>query len=352
MPLIAYIQKRFNSKSRWMIDTANQILAEYARDGYDLTLRQLYYQFVARDLIPNNAQSYKRLGQCINDARMAGEIDWGHIVDRTRPVYAITHFESPADAVQRAAESYARDLWEAQPYYIEVWVEKDALMGIIARTCDAYDIPYCSCRGFTSQSAGWRAAMRLRHRVAEGKKPVILHFADHDPSGVDMTRDIIDRMKVFGLEMDLVQRVALTMKQVKKYKPPPNFAKTTDSRTPKYKKKYGNKCWELDALDPKTLDALIRNEIDKRLDIKAWKKETKRAERERAELIRAAENWPGGIQKSHWVYSGKKRLGQEFLINGDWYFIFYDQRKNPKGLRCGRFMPDRSKGEKFTYKEE
>ncbi|MDX1409295.1 MAG: hypothetical protein R3330_14210, partial [Saprospiraceae bacterium] len=197
MARVAYIQKNFTDDTLAVIAQAVQICDDYARQGYDLTLRQLYYQFVARDLIPNNQRSYKRLGSIINDARMAGYLDWDYIVDRTRNLEDPQKWESPAQIVQAAANSYYIDRWRGQTYRPEVWVEKDALGGVIERACDRHRVPWFSCRGYTSQSEMWGAAQRLRGYIYQGQIPIILHLGDHDPSGIDMTRDIEARLTDF-----------------------------------------------------------------------------------------------------------------------------------------------------------
>jgi hypothetical protein len=84
MPIIKYKDFNFRSASLSVIELANSIIAEYQAQGYDLTLRQLYYQFVARGIIPNSDAEYKKLGSVINDGRLAGLIDWDSITDRTR----------------------------------------------------------------------------------------------------------------------------------------------------------------------------------------------------------------------------------------------------------------------------
>lgn len=127
---IAYTKTKFSQGSLRLIQHANTILAEYQRRGITVTLRQLYYQFVARDIIPNSQREYKRLGSIINDARLAGLIDWDFMHDRTRNLNALSHWASPGDMVNTAAASYHRDLWEGQPKYVEVWVEKDALLSV------------------------------------------------------------------------------------------------------------------------------------------------------------------------------------------------------------------------------
>ena len=92
-----------------------------------MTLRQLYYQFVARDLIENSQRSYKRLGKVISNARMAGLIDWEAIVDRTRNLRTNPHWSSVSSVLNAAANSYRLNLWEAQQCAVEVWIEKEAL---------------------------------------------------------------------------------------------------------------------------------------------------------------------------------------------------------------------------------
>ena len=163
------------------------------------------------------------------DGRLAGLIDWNRIVDRTRNLEGNSHWGNPGEIMRSAAHSFRLDKWANQPYRVECWIEKDALRGVIAGVCNELDIPHFSCRGYTSISEMWVAARRLQHWIARGQTPVILHLGDHDPSGVDMTRDIFDRLQTFmgGAE---VKRLALNWDQVEMYNPPPNPAKLTDSR--------------------------------------------------------------------------------------------------------------------------
>ncbi len=291
MPKILYIPKNFRGKSKVMIARANKIIEEYNAQGFTLTLRQLYYQFVARDFIPNTVKSYKMLGTVINDARLAGLIDWNAIEDRTRNVRSLSHWTDPADIVRACASQFHVDLWATQPHRVEVWIEKDALVGVIEGACEEYDVPFFSCRGYVSQSEMWGAAMRAVKR-AERTRPttrdsalrslgiaerdpqrtIVLHFGDHDPSGIDMTRDITDRINMFCARHGYpgifeMRRLALNMDQVQQYEPPPNPAKITDSRFNAYQEVHGDESWELDALEPSVLDTLIRDEIVSLLDM-------------------------------------------------------------------------------------
>jgi len=310
MPKICYVPKKFKPETVDMIDQANEIIEDYQAQGYDLTLRQLYYQFVARDMFPDDRRwrwtgsrwvrdlngtknadpNYKWLGSIINDGRLAGLIDWECITDRTRNLRRNSHWESPEEIIYTAAKGYRKDLWENQAYRPEVYIEKDALVGVIEGVCEELDVPYFSCRGYTSQSEMWAAARRIEGYFNDGYEPVIFHLGDHDPSGIDMTRDITDRMELFMGGVD-VQRLALNMDQVQQYDPPPNPAKITDSRAVKYIDLYGNESWELDALDPTTLSNLVRNAILGIRDEGKYQESVDEQENERGLLNQAALNW-------------------------------------------------------------
>ena len=269
----AFIDKNFKPASLLIIQQANDIIAEYQAAGYTLTLRQLYYQFVARDLIENSQRSYKRLGSVINDGRMAGYIDWNAIEDRTRNLERNYHADDPADAIDGLLRYYGIDMWSNQPNRVEVWIEKEALIGVIEGVCTELDVPYFACRGYVSQSEQYRAGLRARSFYnRQSQDTVILHFGDHDPSGMDMTRDNDDRLRTFAgyRGAPKVVRVALNMDQIDEYNPPPNPAKVTDSRFEQYRRDYGDESWELDALEPSVIDGLIRQHVDAWRDEAAW----------------------------------------------------------------------------------
>jgi len=290
VPRITYTPKRFSTEHREIIDNADRICREYRAQGLDLTLRQLYYQFVSRDLIPNTLQSYKRLGSVISDARLAGQIDWYHVVDRTRNLAGRSHWTDPAQVVRATQHSYLTDRWANQPYRLEVWVEKDALSGVINRPCHEADVDYFACKGYTSQSEMWAAAQRLIRYETKGQMTRIVHLGDHDPSGIDMTRDIQDRLMTFGSDVD-VKRVALNMDQVDLYGPPPNPAKITDSRAADYIDRFGHESWELDALEPTVMGDLVRAEVAEVIDQEQWDADTAEMERERGHLVAVSDHW-------------------------------------------------------------
>lgn len=289
-----YVEHRFNGASLAIIAHANKILAEYVANGYAMTLRQLYYQFVARDLIPNTPRSYKNLGQTINDARLAGLIDWAAIEDRTRNSKRVSMWDSTADIIEIAADQFLMNPWKDQKYAVEIWVEKEALSAVVERAANEWRVPYLCCRGYTSQSEVRSAALRLLGHIDDGKTPVIIHLGDHDPSGMDMSRDIEDRLAVFmeGLDDHLeFRRIALNMDQVKQYNPPPNPAKITDSRYAGYRSRFGNNSWELDALEPQVIHELINSHIKKLVDKRKWNVVTKIETMERSSLKKVAARW-------------------------------------------------------------
>lgn len=288
----AYCNLNLRGKTLATIRTANVIIEEFDEKGFDLTLRQLYYQFVARDIIPNRLQEYKKLGTAINNGRLAGLIDWGSIVDRTRQYLVNAHWDSPIDIIEDSASQYAIDTRANQSDYIEVWVEKDALVGVIEAVCDPLDVGYLSCRGFVSQSAMWRASIRLKNKERSGKDTTILHLGDHDPSGIDMTRDIQDRLRMFGSDVR-VERIALNMDQVEKYNPPPNYAKPTDSRYVSYRDLYGDDSWELDALDPQIISELITKNVLLLTEQSKREALITRQEEDRLSIQEIADNWEG-----------------------------------------------------------
>lgn len=268
-------------------EKANEIITLYAGQGYTLSLRQLYYQFVARDLIENKDQSYKRLGDIIADARKAGLISWTAIEDRGRGIKPWLIEEDEQEVLNGIERQFALDYWERQNTYVEVWVEKDALSSVIERPCRRYRAPYMPCKGYLSASEAWRSGQRFRKAYEDGRRCVLIHLGDHDPSGIDMTRDNGDRVTVFSHHSEVeVRRIALNMDQIEEFNPPPNPAKVTDSRAADYIERFGDTSWELDALEPSELDRLISNELLSLIDPDIWE-DTEREEEERRQVLAA-----------------------------------------------------------------
>ena len=311
-----FVSKNFASKTLAVIEYANEIFDDLAR--YQLTLRQLYYQFVGRDLFPDdrwwfwvestrrwirdpthdNAAStknadpnYKWLGGIINDARLAGLVDWDRMEDRMRIVQRVNMWDSIHEVIEASANQYKEDPWLNQEYRPEVWIEKDALVGVIEGVCREHRVPWFACRGYTSQSAAYEAGKRFADHWRNGFIPIIFHLGDHDPSGIDMTRDNGDRLSMFAGDGVEVRRLALNWDQIEEYDPPPNPAKMTDSRFQKYVDRYGNESWELDALDPAVIEELVKDELDTVIDREQWDSDMEDEEENRDILISVSDRW-------------------------------------------------------------
>lgn len=287
---IAYETRSFQNKSQRLIEIANGIIGEYQSGGYDLTLRQLFYQFVSRAIIPNTESEYSKLGVLVSNARLAGLISWHAIVDRTRTARANSHFSDPGDILAAAAEQYRIDTRAGQDVYLEVWVEKESLLGVIEPTCQELDVRCMACKGYLSQSAVWEAAQRIIEANNAGQKAVLIYFGDHDPSGLDMGRFIQQRLTLFGADVQ-VDRKALNMNQVEQYDPPPNPAKETDKRYATYATEYGRQCWELDALEPSVIVELIRDAVADYTDERQQQKLIDLETEHKTSLVYISEHW-------------------------------------------------------------
>jgi hypothetical protein len=258
-----YKSFNFRGDSLAKIELANSIIASYQAQGFRLTLRQLYYQFVTRNALPNREKSYDSLGRLVSDARLAGLIDWDAIEDRVRVPRLPTEFSDIKGLIDVALQSYRLPRWKGQYHYIELWVEKDALSGVLAPLTAKYHITLMVNRGYSSQSAMYEAGLRFGQHL--DKICNLFYLGDHDPSGEDMVRDVEDRLTMFGADLT-VKKIALTMDQVRQYNPPPNPAKQTDTRASAYIAKYGLSSWEVDALPPDVLHQLVEEAILEVLD--------------------------------------------------------------------------------------
>ncbi len=297
MPHIQYEEYNPRPETLEIIEWAERTAQNYKDRGLSLTLRQLYYQGVSQNLFPNSEASYNRLGYIVDKGRLAGLIDWALLVDRTRNAGGTSWFghqmpEIP-DLIQDATQYRTLDLWRGQDVRLEVWVEKQALEQVAQRAAGRYRVPYLACKGYMSQSEMWEAGhRRLKRYIQHGYRPIILHIGDHDPSGIDMSRDIEDRLTTFAEGRVELRRLALNMDQIDQYNPPPNPAKQTDSRFKSYKEIYGGESWELDALRPEILIELITGEIESLLDRDLFDARLKEEAEARAEMQQISDRWP------------------------------------------------------------
>lgn len=294
MSIHFYKEKTFKAESHILIQRMNEVIATWQAEGYTLTVRQLYYQMVARAIIENTEQSYKKICNLVNDARLAGLMRWDAIEDRTREFITRSNWGSPQDILAGCVRSYHMDMWDNQATRVFVIVEKEALVGILQDTCHQYDVPLLAARGYPSGTVLREfARSMLMPALNAGQYVQIFHLGDHDPSGIDMTRDLEERLNLFcetdyyGTDITL-DRIALTMDQIDDQRPPPNPAKSTDARFKEYRRKFGNSSWELDALSPNFMNELLRSEIDQHIDDNQWAKTSDLIANAKAEIARVA----------------------------------------------------------------
>lgn len=254
---------RFTQAVKTRIELANSVLAEYAQAGYRLTIRQLYYQLVARGYIENNQRSYKRIVSTLTKARMAGLVDWDAIEDRTRHTMRPSEWNNHIEIMEAVASQFRLPRWNGQKHHVEIMIEKEALAGVFSPLVRKYHVNITANRGYSSASEMYRHAQRIRRLQKWYKKEVhILYFGDHDPSGMDMDRDIAERLLLLSWGTPFTfERLALTMGQIEEYDPPPNPAKLSDSRVMGYIDEFGYDSWELDALEPQTLSKLVEDAV-------------------------------------------------------------------------------------------
>ena len=260
----------------------NEIIEQYRKQGYRLTLRQLYYQLVSRDIIPNKVSEYAKLSGLLVKGRMAGEVDWDGIEDRLRIPKLPYWVTGITDAISDTIEQYRLDRMNGQYCYIEIWCEKDALSNVLYRVTAKYHIRLMVNRGYSSCTAMHDAYERFVQQ--KGKELYILYLGDHDPSGLDMIRDVIDREYEFGISPK-VRHLAITKPQIEKFNPPPNPTKFSDPRGTGYAKEHGDACWEVDALPPEELHKILRTAVEDIIDMERFEKVVQQENDDKEELI-------------------------------------------------------------------
>lgn len=315
--------------NRQLIRRCDEILTQYWRggEGFALTLRQLFYKLVVENAVANTPKAYESLGDVMTDARYAGMIDWDHIIDRSRGMIDWVYHDGEQAAIGALARELNINKWETQPFRVEIWLEKDAAIGTIESVATELRVPYGTTRGYQSTSGAKQGGERLIRHINRGTKILALHIADHDPSGWDMTRDLDERLRRF-LDVDYalahrdadpslsmedamvlgreqvkdqleIRRIALNRDQVtnlglEEISQP---VKPKDTRTPEYVKRFGRRCWELDALEPDHLAGLIRRHVLGVRDQAAWAATGARERQARANLALVRDSWPSVIDR-------------------------------------------------------
>lgn len=272
-------------KYKELIPIVNEILDQY---DFALTVRQIYYRLISDpySLFENTRSNYTGFDRILTKAREDNEIDWTKIEDRTRQSIGgegNIDNETPEEflrayiyTLKSCWNYYDKKKWTRQQNFIEVWVEKDALSSLISQACKKYRVLVFPSRGFSSFTKVKEGIERLYQNseiIADpitNKPTYVLHLADHDPSGLNMTRDLENRFSKYEADFIQVERIGLNIDQVRQFNLRPNPVKKADSRSAEYVQTFGNDCWELDALPPDELQKLIVKEIEKYIDSEAW----------------------------------------------------------------------------------
>ncbi len=260
------------------LEVAREVLAE----EHPMTVRQVYYQLVSRQVIENSRSAYQAVSTLLVDARKAGLIPWEWLEDRTRRPRGASAWDGLADFAVTVRGAYRRDVWVEQPVYIECWLEKDALSGIFEEALHPYGVTLNVGRGFDGWDSIRNAALRYRAK----RNVTVLYFGDFDPSGEDMARSLRERLSFFQTSPEIV-KCALTKEDISRYRLPPALAKKTDTRAARFIEKHGDVSVELDALPTSVLRERLIEEVESRMDLDALDEVRDREERERERLIQA-----------------------------------------------------------------
>ncbi len=249
-----------HQKTLDILETTLDVLA----DHHPMTVRQVYYQLVSRQVIENNRSQYQAVSNILVDARKDGTIPWEWIEDRLRRPRRVSMWDDLGVFTQTVLAAYRRNVWGTQPDYVECWLEKDALSGIFEDAVRPYGVTLNVGRGYD----GWDSLHHAAERYADWDFTTVLYFGDFDPSGEDMVRSLGERLAFFGVEPEII-KCALTREDITRYNLPPDFTKTTDSRAAAFIAKHGDICVELDALPPDVLRDRVIEAVEARMDLEA-----------------------------------------------------------------------------------
>lgn len=237
---------------------------EVVEAGQPMTVRQVFYQLVTMGVIDKTENEYtSTVGRLLTNMRMAKELPFDWIADNTRWMRKPRTHSSLRSMLDLTRATYRRALWDNQDAYVEVWLEKDALAGVVYEITYEWDVPLMVTRGYASLSFLSDAAATID---AERKPAYLYYFGDWDPSGVDIPRVVEARLTELAPDADITfERVAVVPEQTERWGLPTRPTKKTDTRTKTFK----GASVELDAIPPETLRSLVRGCIEPHVDAKA-----------------------------------------------------------------------------------
>ena len=252
-----------------------------------MTVRQMFYQIETRGLVTKTEQGYRQVAYQLLTMRRLGIIPYHFIADNTRWQRKPKTYASLADYLRRMQEDYRRSLWAEQAAYVEIWIEKDALAGVVSEVTRRWDVPLMVTRGFPSDSFVYEAAQNIREM---GKTAYLYYFGDFDPSGVCISNNLQQKLYQWVGGNAIFERVAVIAEQVKSLRLPTRPTKRTDTRA----KTWQGESVELDAIPPNKLREMVEDCILQHIDTEAVRKIERIEELEKQTLAAAFE----GIQIS------------------------------------------------------
>lgn len=269
-------------RTKAAISQLKDALYEVIEQYRPMTVRQVYYQAVTRALIDKTETAYKNVVcRLLADMRRDEHLPYDWIADNTRWMRKPNTYSGLAAMLDNAQQTYRRAIWDEQDCYVEVWLEKEALAGVLLDVTAEWDVPLMVTRGYPSLSFIHSAAEVIRNQ----DKPVYLYyFGDHDPSGVDIPRTVEEGIRELAPDVDLhFERVAVTVEQIDEYQLPTRPTKKTDSRS----KSFEGESVEVDAIEPDQLRELCEQIIVQHVDQNVLKrmKTVEEAERDTLALL-------------------------------------------------------------------
>ena len=274
------------------IDHIKLCIYQLCREMQPMTVRQLFYQLTTLGVINKTEAEYKQtVCRLTANMRFAGELPWHWLADNTRWIRKPMTYGGLDDCLEQAQRAYRRSLWDpnTNDQYVEVWLEKDALSGVLYEVTREYDVPLMVTRGYPSLSYLHSAAATIQQELEErwGGEATIYYFGDFDPSGLDISRNTEKRLQEF-VDSDALafKRVAVNEDQIAELLLPTRPTKATDSRS----KNFGSdiSC-EVDAIRPDVLRSMVRACISDHIDAEQIKaaQEIERQERQLLQDIRS-----------------------------------------------------------------
>ena len=244
-----------------LLEQVQKIMGSY---DFALTLRQIYYQLVAKQIIPNEQRYYKKLSRICVAGRDEGILPEEGFADRLREVDKLSSWVDLNEFMETVRRSYHKDKWQNQDRYLEIWTEKDALRGVLSQVTYQYDVSLMVARGQLSRTAIYEASKR--YKTKSDKECYLFYCGDFDPSGLSIYDSIKKRLGDFGISINF-ERIALTEEQIEKYKLPSDPGKQSDPNYNKFVSLYGSDMVvELDSLPPDVLRDIIKDCITKNIN--------------------------------------------------------------------------------------